>query len=675
MNRNSAIRTFLLRFDFNKKVIFILTVSILTALFLLLNILLTYFDLTRLLQRQLTGLQYHNRTMAIFETVVNYQSKSNDDRTESKARLEARLLNAQTLFSFLVEDLKNKIKDIDLENAPFYLKRMTEQAEKFHTDISAIRQNKLNTDLNTPEEMRNLKNHLLSFLDIIDDVFELHLYTNHDIGQQFDYLLNRLPSYQNALSDLLSINFNHLTLDIQAKLRANQLLIEKNLNALSAASQFVFENNEKSPKKKNPLEMFLNAATYVSNALNSKLDQPDALKAFGQDFQKMGLRAMHRSYEFYRVLSANLNQSLTEELREYHYRELVSTLLFFLGTFVILTPYLTQAFRRPLGELKTAIEKLTDGDLSVRIPIIYPNEVGAVSQSFNETAAVFEQIMHETNHFAKNLSRSASEIFSSAKKLEKNLGIQELTVQAITQNSKNILQTVQEFSQRLVLVNNTIRHTAGQVELSQNSLKELEAIMQQMASSAVNAVTALSSIKSEINKITLIINTLINIADQINLLSINTAIRASKMGLKTLGYTVIADKIREIADQTAYATLDVEQIVQQILSVMPEIMLSIDQFGHEIQGALDDSIVIREQFQQLLTITQMQIASFQKIDQGMQDQVQETSDIDKAIDSIVHSTHQTTRSVQSLSTDIEYLHHSTKSLLSMTKKFTKTSKQ
>ncbi len=114
-----------------------------------------------------------------------------------------------------------------------------------------------------------------------------------------------------------------------------------------------------------------------------------------------------------------------------------------------------------------------------------------------------------------------------------------------------------------------------------------------------------------------------------------------------------------------------EEIVHQTLSVVPEIVSDIDQLENEIHSALVDSIAVREKYQQLLTMTQMQIASFQTINRDMQDQIQKTSDIDKAVNDLMSSTKKTTESVRSLYVEIDYLHHATINLLDTTKRFVK----
>lgn len=666
----SPIKQYLLQFDFLKKVIFVLGCAIIASLILIINVLLTYFSLTSLLQRQITGLDYHRKAINIYETVINVQSLQNSTSEMNEAHYEAQLITTISQFTAIANDLKNYIQFTPTDNENLYFEKINGYELKFQSVVNAILQDQPNLKLNK-EDLKdlfeNLKDQLNLFMVTIVNIFDLELYTHSMHGLQGEILYNKLPSFQSALTDLLSTELEPFTQRIQAEIFIHQDAIDDNLNAIMRENEN-FPDDEIS-KKNNPFENFLTSALNFSNVLELIIYQEDSLKHSWKELQKLGHQTLRKSNKLYNVLSEKLRLSLSEELHIYHIREIVSVFLFFLGTFLVLTPYCAQAFRRPLADIKKAVEQLTGGDLSVRIPVYNTDEVGAVSKSFNEIAEVFEKIMHETDHFALHLSKNTSEIFSATKKLEQNLEVQETAVQTIVQNSKNIVKVVHDFSNNLDQVNNTIHLTAHEVIYSQMSLNELEAITLRMSSSAENMVTALSSIKSEINKITSVINTLIAIADQINLLSLNTSIRASKTGLKKLGYTLIADKIKELADQTALATLNMEQIVEEILAIVPDLVRDIDLFGQEIHEIIDVSLTLNQQFQQLLTTTQTQIFTFQSVNKEMQDQAEKTTTIEKTINDLSYSTQKTIRSVRSLYVEIEYLLHSTKNLHDTTKKF------
>jgi methyl-accepting chemotaxis protein len=626
------------------------------------------------MQKQINGLEYHGRMMSIYEKVINFESKIYIADEKKLADLEARLITTPSFFSAITYDLKLYLKNNRIKNASAFLEQIEEIENQYRNTVLSIHQAELNHALKKAELrdlLINLKMQLLALSSTLSEIFDLGLYTNSQNEWQLDLILNQIPAYQNALSQFLSLNFNPFDTKVQAQLQTEIARLDKGFSKILSANQFLLEENNIQQQHKIHFEKFLNTASSFSSFLTDKVYEETLLKSSWPDIHKIGLQVMHRSQDLYHHISQNLKSSLSDEMHYYVNRLLLTIMFFIIGIVFVLTPYLAQAFRRPLAELKNVVEKLTKGDLSVRIPIPDSNEVGAVSKSFNETAEVYEQIMLATDQFAIDLYNYSAEIFSTAKRLEQNLDVKEIAVQDITQNSKNILKTVHDFSHHLPQMDSTIHLTAHQVHLGQESLSALESMMQKMHTSADNTVNALSSIKSEIDKITIVIHTLIMIADQISLLSLNTAIRASKTGLKKLGYTVIADKIRELADQTAYATLDMEENVHQIVAAVPEIVNDIDQFNQEIQNALEDSLTVRQHFHELFSNLQTQITNFQTINQEMQEQAKKTLEIDKAVSELINSAQKTTHSVRNLYVEIEFLHQATNNLMSMTKRFVK----
>ena len=69
----------------------------------------------------------------------------------------------------------------------------------------------------------------------------------------------------------------------------------------------------------------------------------------------------------------------------------------------------------------------------------------------------------------------------------------------------------------------------------------------------------LGTINEKANNITSVVTTITKVADQTNLLSLNAAIEAEKANEYGKGFAVVAREIRRLADQTAVATLDIDQ--------------------------------------------------------------------------------------------------------------------
>jgi hypothetical protein len=95
----------------------------------------------------------------------------------------------------------------------------------------------------------------------------------------------------------------------------------------------------------------------------------------------------------------------------------------------------------------------------------------------------------------------------------------------------------------------------------------------------VNAKLAILNEKA--GNINQVVVTIVKVADQTNLLSLNAAIEAEKAGEYGRGFAVVATEVRRLADQTAVATYDIEQMVREIQSAVSAGVMGMDKFSEE----------------------------------------------------------------------------------------------
>src|SRR5436190_20983556 len=109
--------------------------------------------------------------------------------------------------------------------------------------------------------------------------------------------------------------------------------------------------------------------------------------------------------------------------------------------------------------------------------------------------------------------------------------------------------------------------------------------MGQLASSSGQISQRLSAINEKADNITGVVTTITKVADQTNLLSINAAIEAEKAGEYGRGFLVVAREIRRLADQTAVATLDIENMVRLMQDAVSAGGMQMDKFSEEVRSS------------------------------------------------------------------------------------------
>jgi methyl-accepting chemotaxis protein WspA len=199
----------------------------------------------------------------------------------------------------------------------------------------------------------------------------------------------------------------------------------------------------------------------------------------------------------------------------------------------------------------------------------------------------------------------------------KQLGTTTLEIAAATQE---ITATSEELLKTMGNISSGADVTAELASTGQASLESLEAVMRGLGIATQSISQRLSLITEKANTISGVTTTITRIADQTNLLSLNASIEAEKAGDYGLGFAVLAREIRRLADQTAQATLDIEQMVDEMQDSVTTGVREMDQFTQQVQVSVADTETISDQFNQIIAQIQNLIPAFDLVYEGMRSQ-------------------------------------------------------
>ncbi len=294
-----------------------------------------------------------------------------------------------------------------------------------------------------------------------------------------------------------------------------------------------------------------------------------------------------------------------------------------------------------------ATKQLANGDFSTRVKVIDDanEEIRNLAVSFNNMAASFENIINQVSRLGINLTTSAKEISVATKKHEASTFDQEKTTKEIVGISKEIAGNAKEFATTISEVTKVVDQTAGLASKGRESLTQMELIMRQMVEASTDIAAKLGVLNDKAGNINSVITTITNVADQTNLLALNAAIIADKAGDDGRSFSVIAGEIGGLADQTALATLDIDKIVEEMMSAVSASVMGVDDFIQEIRNGVEQNEKVGVQLSQIIEQVQALAPRFELVDEGMKIQYDASKQINEAIVKLSKTAHETAESM------------------------------
>jgi len=651
---------YLERFTYSQKIMVAFILSFICAIMLVILLILAQMRILEHLDPQIQGTKIALELNELAEQITRHQ----DTSTINFALPQSKLIQEQ--ISSSIFSIKNF-----LISHPF-LKFL--QIQKISSDLEqmdALWLNILEPHASSdPIKQDILKDELLKKItNTIEDVYDwAGLYTNQDFSTHFliEGALENLNLIQLILNELLLMNHRSAT-HVPLQEQATFLNFKEELVAYFQKMQ---GGIDKSQINNGLIFQKLNSAPWKTtwNSFRNALDE--ILKKMDYPPQAEPLTLLLKQSLVLNQQSLEVVKSILEtQLSTVQKRQNVAMLWTIVGLSLVLAFYATRVIRRPLADLKNAAKELAAGNMGIRVFNSNKDEVAAMGDAFNEMANFFENIINGAKQISKRIVTSAMSVTTISKNLETHLITQKDSVNSILPHAKRISQSASNFALSLNDVSRVVALTSNLAISGVKDLNEMKTIMQQMEQGSFSIVQKLSELQLMVDQIKGIINTIAKIADQANLLSLNAAIRANKTGPTGLGFSIIAKKIRELADQAAFFTLDIEKSIHQIISEIAQTELFVNEFSKQILAQVNGVTETSNQLTHLIENTQNQTQAFDLVNQGMQKQADRAAQIHREIYTLTNAVQTTTQTVNKFYKEIQYLDYTTSNLETMTNKF------
>ncbi len=311
---------------------------------------------------------------------------------------------------------------------------------------------------------------------------------------------------------------------------------------------------------------------------------------------------------------------------------------------VAMASYMGTRMTNPLKCIVTLAEKISEGNLveakkdlstvtfqAAGSQAQKEDEIGHLFLTFRKMAANLDSLIGQVQKSGIQVTTSSTEIASTARQLEATVTEQAASTKEVTTSSKEILTAAEALSGSISKVGKAVADTAAKTETGRSALGRMENSLRQLMKATESISSKLAIINDKTAKISGVVTTINKISDQTNLLSLNAGIEAEKAGEFGRGFSVVSREISRLADQTAWATQDIETMVHEMQDSVAAGVMEMDKFaegvrnevkevgiiGQELGGTIEQVRSLSPQFNAVEKSVEAQSLSAQQIVEAM----------------------------------------------------------
>ena len=317
----------------------------------------------------------------------------------------------------------------------------------------------------------------------------------------------------------------------------------------------------------------------------------------------------------------------------------------------------------PLQALGKRLKTFSEGDLTSPFPKIETgDEVEYMERDATEMASNLNTIIHDIGQVLGEMAEGNYTVTSKArskyagdfqKVFESMRGLREQmrdTLLAIGEASGHVSSGSGDLAKASQSLAEGATEQAGAVQELQATISDITATMEKSAESADTSyvkaqqyadeadhsreemnhmITAMERINEASTRIGNIISEIESIAAQTNLLSLNASIEAARAGESGLGFAVVADQIRELANQSAKAAIDTRELIEGSVREVSEGNRSAERAARAIESVVDGIKQIAEFSKNLKVMVEDQTEAMQQAEIGV-NQISEVVQVNAA---------------------------------------------
>lgn len=323
---------------------------------------------------------------------------------------------------------------------------------------------------------------------------------------------------------------------------------------------------------------------------------------------------------------------------------------------IIFSMFTSIRITHPINDIILVAEKVSQGDFTIKTNRYTIHEINELSHNFNNMTENLKQMLSVTAGLSNETTSSAAQILNLSNSINDSskevvVAVEEITLGSSKQTEETIgcAKISDKFNGEITNAITSLNSVSKATDNSIAVINQSSITINNLSKTSENNSGAMSKVSDTIvaldqntKNILTILNKINNITKQTNLLALNASIEAARAGDAGKGFSVVANEIRKLAEQSQSASFEIENIISQV--------------NTSIGASLEISRNAKELFKEELNQVNSAIKSF--------------DEIKASISNISEAMEYTMKSINIIDEDKNYLYDSINSIAAISEENT-----